>query len=291
MIEQATHIRKLTLHDQTSVQNLQTNIEDDYVVHIFPDLIENQTHAVYGVFENETLITIAGYSLFPGGYAMLGRLRSDIRYMAKGYATKILTFIIEDLKNDPSIKWIGANTNIHNHAAKRVLAKLELEQITTLHALPVREAKLLNGVKGDRWLKVVNPEEKRALLSSFADSQPLVFPYECYYLFPYTEALITDKHLAESTFYQNQTKDRFMIIRNDQKHEWFAHVKYFWDDAFEQPGFWETVYHYVEKESKTLRPWLDFSQEGFNSIPNLEAFDVEDGWALYGNWINRTNSN
>lgn len=286
-----THIRRLTLDDHTSVQNLQTNIVDDYVKRIFPDLIGSQTHTVYGLFESDTLITIAGYSLFPGGYAMLGRLRSDIRYMAKGYATKILAFIIEDLQNDPSIKWIGANTNIDNHAARRVLAKLELEQITTLHSLPVRDATLLKGVTGDRWSEVVSIKEKRTLLTSVAANQLLIFPYECYNPFPYTEALVTDKHLSESSFYQNHTKDRFVILRNDQKQEWFAQVKYFWDDAFEQPGFWETVYHYLEKESRNLRPWLDFSQAGFNSIPNLEAFDVEDGWALYGNWKNAPNRN
>ncbi len=286
-----THIRRLTLNDHTNVQNLQTKLVDDYVIRIFPDLIQSQTHTVYGLFESETLITIAGYSLFPGGYAMLGRLRSDIRYTAKGYATKILAFIIEDLKKDPTIKWIGANTNIENHAARRVLAKLELKQITTLHSLPVRDATLLNGVSGDRWSEVGSIKEKRALLTSVAYSKQLVFPYECYNPFPYSEALVTDKHLSESTFFLNQMKDRFVIIRNDQKQEWFAQVKYFWDDAFEQPGFWETVYHYVEKETRNLRPWLDFSQDGFNSIPNFEAFDTEDGWVLYGNWINALNRN
>lgn len=286
-----THIRKLTLDDHTSVQNLQTNIVDDYVKRIFPDLIQSQTHTIYGLFESDTLITLAGYSLFPGGYAMLGRLRSDIRFTTKGYATKILAFIIEDLKKDPTIKWVGANTNIDNHAARRVLAKLELEQITTFYSLPVRNATLLNGVKGIRWSDVVSIKEKRALLTTVASSKPLIFPYECYNPFPYSKALVTDKHLSESTFYQNHTKDRFIIIRNDQKQEWFAQVKYFWNDAFEQPGFWETVYHYVAKESRELRPWLDFSQVAFNTIPNLAAFDVEDGWALYGNWIKAPNRN
>ncbi|GGM36076.1 hypothetical protein GCM10011351_22690 [Paraliobacillus quinghaiensis] len=288
MLQQSTTlIRKLSLNDKLTVQQLQTNIEDDYVIKIFPDLVQSKMHAVYGLFENDTLITIAGYSLFPGGYAMLGRLRSDIRYHAKGYATKILNFIIEDLKTKPYINWIGGNTNIHNHAARRVLDKLELDEIKTLHSLSVKDANKLNGTPGDIWGAITSIAKKREVLTAYVNHNVIdVYPYECYYPFPFTQELVSDQHLAESTFYLNPTKDRLMIIKNDQKREWFAQVKYFWNDHFEQPGFWETVYHYIENNPDQPRPWLDFSDQGFKQIPDYDAFDLSDGWILHGNWIN-----
>lgn len=286
MLQQTTHIRALTLDDNRSVANLQTNIKDDYVIRIFPDLVQSDIHAVYGLFENDTLITIAGYSLFPGGYVMLGRLRSDIRYHAKGYATQILNFIIEDLKTNPHINWIGANTNILNQAARRVLGKLELNKIKTLHSLSVKDAKKLSGTYGDIWDEITSVEKKRELLTTYVDNNIIdIYPYECYYPFPFTQELLSDQHIEESTFYRNPTNDRLMIIKNDQKNEWFAHVKYFWNDHFEQAGFWETIYHYIENNADKPRPWLDFSDQGYKNIPNLEAFDLTDGWILHGNWI------
>ncbi|MDL4839317.1 GNAT family N-acetyltransferase [Aquibacillus rhizosphaerae] len=280
-------LRELTLEDQDIVRMMQTNIDDDYVLNIFPDLVQSNSNSVYGLFDDDHLLAIAGSSFFPGGYAMLGRLRSDKRYLSKGNATKILAYIKSELEKDPSITWVGANTNMENIPARRVLEKIGLQQVTRLHSLYLIDETLLNGTKGSVWQAVETIEEKRRLLQSLKQENALgVYPYECYYPFPFSDNLLTDEHLNDSAFFQNQSKDRFLVIKKDQKRDWFAQVKYFWNDHFQQPGFWETVLAYTEQQPEEgIKPWVDFSQTGYERIPNLDTFKLSDGWVLYGKWI------
>ncbi|MRH42053.1 N-acetyltransferase [Aquibacillus halophilus] len=279
-------MRKLTEDDITLVREMQTNIDDDYVIRIFPKLVQSDSNAVYGLFSQNNLLAIGGYTVFPGGYAMLGRLRSDHRYLSKGHGTEILSYIKRELEKDPSIKWIGANTNVANIGARRVIEKLGLMPITKLHSLPVINKCLISGTEGEVWNRVEELERKRTLINSIQENTLGIYPYECYYPFPLTPDLLTDEHLNQSAFFENHSKNRFMVIKNDQKHDWFAQVKYFWDDHFDQPGFWETIFTYTEQQPEEIKAWVDFSQQGYEKIPTTEAFEVTDAWILYGNWIN-----
>ncbi|MBM7571036.1 GNAT family N-acetyltransferase [Aquibacillus albus] len=286
MSQNTLQLRKLTIDDFELVQNMNTKVEDDYILHIYPNLVESNTHAMYGLFEQGQLLAIAGYSLFPGGYAMLGRLRSDKSLLSKGNATEILSKIKAELELNPSIKWIGANTNIGNKPARRVLDKIGFHPFTKLYSYPVKDKSLLQGRNGPIWNEVDSIKEKRALLESIKDHSPDgVYPYEIFYPFPFSSDLITDEKLQAATFYQNQTQDRFIVIEQDEKHEKFAQVKYFWDDHFEQPGLWDTAFHYINEQSEPMRAWMDFSEKGYANIPNIDAFEVSDGWVLYGKWV------
>lgn len=288
MITNTTSIRKLQLADLPIVKAMQTNIADDYVIEIFDRLVSADEHALYGLFVDNQLTTIAGYSVFPGGYAMLGRLRSDVRNHGKGNATLLLNYLIDLLRRDPLIKWIGGNTNIENKPARRVLDKLGFSEVTTFHALPLANRKKLQGVVGPVWQEISSLQEKRAILTQLAKSTMEVYPYECYYPFPFRQALVPDHDLALSHFYQNPTADRWVIIKKDFKKEAYAHVKYFWDDHFKQAGLFETIDHFVEQDPENPRPWLDFTTEGYQNIPDISAFELSDGWVLYGDWVTRT---
>ncbi|GAA5417156.1 hypothetical protein Pryu01_02218 [Paraliobacillus ryukyuensis] len=283
MLQDTETVRQLTLDDHELVTKMHTNIADDYVKNIFPDLVKSQTHGLFGWFQGEYLVSIAGYSLFPGGYAMLGRLRSDVRFRTNGYATKLLAHIIKTLTMNPEIKWVGANTNIHNHAARKVVDKLGMKEITKLHSYPVKEGREVKGLDGPVWNRVDDIKQKRQLLHWLKEENALgVYPYECFYPFPYTDELVTDEDLNQSTFYLNPTEDRFMVIKNDQKQEWFAQVKYFWNDHFQQEGFWNTVNQHVKVDPLQPKTRIEFSEQGKQNIPNIDVFDVSDGWVLYG---------
>ncbi|QDP41191.1 N-acetyltransferase [Radiobacillus deserti] len=286
-MQETLQVRKLTLDDFDIVHNMQTSVEDDYVLHIYENLVTEAHHGLFGLFDGDSLLAIAGYTIFPGSYAMLGRLRSDTRFLAKGNATTILRGIIQELEQDPSIKWIGANTNLSNHGARRVLDKLGLNEITTLHSVVIKDALKLQGTPGPIWTKVEENQTKRELLFSLRENALDVYPYECYYPFPLSPDLIEEDYLAQTVVYQSPDKTRFVMIKNDQKGDWYAQIKYFWDDHFEQPGFWETVFHYFEEEPNDIGLWLDFSVTGYENIPDKSAFEEADPWVLYGRWTDK----
>ncbi|MDC3412300.1 GNAT family N-acetyltransferase [Aquibacillus sp. 3ASR75-11] len=281
--QQLIQIRKLTMNDYDAFKQMKTSVEDDYIVRIFPDLIHSENQILYGLFSGETLLAMAGYTLFPGGLAMLGRLRSNMHFLSNGHATDLLTYIMEKLRQDPSVIWIGANTNEGNAPARRVLEKLGLAPITTLYSLTIKDKKHIQGVDGPIWTKIDSIKQKRELLLSVQNNDlGGVFPFECYYPLPLVDSLISDAYLEDSIFYQSPDQKRFLTIKKDRKDEWYGHVKYFWNDHFETPGFWNTVFSYLTKQSDEIGIWIDFSKQGFHQIPNRAGFDVEDPWMLYG---------
>ena len=286
MTQITRQIRKLTMKDFPMVEKMQTSVEDDYVLHIFPTLTESDAHSLFGLFHSGNLAAIAGYTLFPGGMAMLGRLRSDARYTAKGHATSLLAHLSRLLKKEPSVKWVGANTNERNKPARRVLQKIGLQEEATFHCATVPRLSRLQGTTGKVWKEVTSLQEKRYLLRQLQRKDSIIFPYECYYPLPLTDSLLDDAYLESSAFYLNNEGTRFISIKNDQKQDLYAQVKYFWNDHFDQPGFWETVHTYLDQDSrKNLRVWVDFTPQGRWNIPDQTVFQFENPWVLYGQWI------
>ncbi|WP_181349623.1 GNAT family N-acetyltransferase [Thalassobacillus sp. CUG 92003] len=283
MEQQVMNIRRLTLQDYDALHAMQTGIEDDYVVRIFDRLVTSDVHELFGLFRNGHMLSVGGYSLFAEGrFAMLGRLRSDHRYLGQGMATELLSPIIEDLKQRPEVAWIGANTHVHNSSARRVLEKIGVQQGPQLHYLILTEPDKLNATPGAVWEPVQELTKKRALLRSLHQNALGVFPYECYYPFPFDDALFTDAYLQTCSFYQSPDQQRFVVIQNDQKKYQYAHVKYFWNDHYEQPGFFETLRDHWQHNPDNVGCWIDFSPEGYQNIQDLTPYEVKDPWVLYG---------
>lgn len=285
LISSVQNIRILTEHDKDALQRMDTGIKDDYVIRIFPDLIKRENNVVYGLFEDDQLISVAGTTIFANKFAMLGRLRSDRRYLSKGNATKILDFIKKDLQRNPSVTWIGAHTQSSNEAAKKVVQHIDMPLFYTTHPLVLTKPELVEGTHGPVWEEIVTLEEKRNLLLSVEHTNPKIFPYEAYYPLPFDQALFTNDYLASCRMYRNPSNDRFVIIKDDQKGEFYAHVKYFWDDHYEQPGFWETVKQDLALDKDKFGAWVDFSPDAFARIPSLDPFQATEPWVLYGEWV------
>ncbi|RWZ54951.1 GNAT family N-acetyltransferase [Halobacillus fulvus] len=285
-MEQVLQVRKLTLQDYSTLQAMDTGIEDDYVVRIFDRLIDSDSHELFGLFQGPHMLAVGGYSLFgQNRFAMLGRLRSDRRYQQKGNATQLLLPVVDHLKQQEDIKWIGANTHLGNLPARRVLEKLGIEQGPVSHYLTLNKPELLSGHSpGPVWEQVLDIDHKRALLQSLESNALGVFPYECYYPFPFDESFFTDDYLNATNFYVNDDRSRFVSIKNDTKKYDYSHVKYFWDDHYDQPGFFETLQDHWRQNLDNIGCWIDFSDQGFKNIPDLSAYDVQEPWILYGSW-------
>ncbi|SES69251.1 Acetyltransferase (GNAT) family protein [Salinibacillus kushneri] len=284
MTNQLLQIRKLTENDYDLLNRMETGIEDDYVVRIFPKLINSHQHELYGLFHGEQMLSVAGYSIYLDQYAMLGRLRSDKRFLGKGHATELLKAIIKDLKTRPDVKWIGANTEIHNKPALKVLEKLGFPAHPPLYPVKLYRGETVQGTPGPKWEKLQTKQEKRHILNLFSDSDFEVFPYECYYPFPYQDGFLSDDDLEESLFFANKDRTRFFIMKEDQKKELYAMVMYPWNDHFEQAGFWDTVMNQLQTTFTEHRLWIDFMEEGLERAKNLDTFEIRKPWVLHGVW-------
>ncbi|SEH38793.1 Acetyltransferase (GNAT) family protein [Halobacillus karajensis] len=280
------NVKQLTMEDYPALTKMDTGIEDDYVVRIFDRLVQSDMHELFGLFQSDQMLAIGGYSLFGDGkFAMLGRLRSDRRFQTKGNATELLKPIMERLKMNRRVNWIGANTHLGNLPARRVLEKLGIEQGPVIHYLILTRPDLLSGhTPGSIWEPVHDLKKKYRLLTQLNKNELGTFPYECYYPLPFDYSLFTDEYLNDSSFYESPDRSRFIIIKKDTKKYDYSHVKYFWNDHYEQPGFFETLLHHWNNHPDHIGCWIDFSDHGFKNIPELTAYDVQDPWILYGTW-------
>ncbi|SEO49441.1 Acetyltransferase (GNAT) family protein [Amphibacillus marinus] len=279
-------IRQLTEQDLPKYQAMQTGIADDYIIAVYKRLVTPPENALYGMFINNQLITVAGYTIFPGGNAMLGRLRSDLRFQGRGYATLLLKQIIEELSGIPTVKWLGGYTNMANKAAQRVLNKLAFSPVKSYYSLPLINRTAAGNRPGQPWDEITALPVKRDILANLANDALDIYHYECYYPFPYSHSLISDHKLGATRVFSNTANNRWLFISNDFKGESYAHIHYFWDDHFTQAGLFETIDLYLREEHEQQTPWFDFTINGFKEIPNQHAFDLLDGWILYGYSLN-----
>ncbi|WP_245807700.1 GNAT family N-acetyltransferase [Halobacillus massiliensis] len=283
MLPQMLQPRKLTINDLPSLQKMDTGIEDDYILRIFDKLIESPAQELYGLFHNHQLLSLAGYSLFgKDQFAMIGRLRSDQNHRSKGFATLLLQKVIKDLYKRPSVKWVGANTHVHNLSARRTLEKSGLTDGPISYYLTLTAPEKLSGhTQGNRWIEVHELPEKRRYLLELSQNALGLFPYECYYPLPYDASLFSEEYLKASNLYVKSDGSRFVLINNDQKKYNYSHVKYFWNDHYNQPGFFETVLHHWKENPDNIGCWIDFSPQGYRNIPDLTPYHVQEPWILY----------
>ncbi|WP_173915687.1 GNAT family N-acetyltransferase [Halobacillus sp. Marseille-Q1614] len=287
MEPQMLQSRKMTIEDLPAFQQMDTGIDDDYVLRIYDKLMDSPTQELYGLFQNHQLLSVAGYSLFgKNQFAMLGRLRSDRNYRSKGYATQLLRPVINDLRKLPKLKWVGANTHVHNFSARRLLEKSGLSDGQISYYLTLTAPGKLSGhTRGERWKEIYETAAKRSYLLALSNNELGLFPYECYYPFPFDSSFFTNQYLQDSNLYVNLDRSRFVLIKNDQKKYNYSHVKYFWNDHYTQPGFFETLLHHWRENPKNIGCWIDFSTGGYHNNPDLTPYEVQDPWIQYGLWI------
>ncbi|RFA34928.1 hypothetical protein CAI16_09995 [Virgibacillus dokdonensis] len=278
------YIRKLQPEDEALFRNMNTGIEDDYVANIFSHLTTGN-HRLFGLFLGPDLASVGGYSLFANRFAMLGRVRSHQSYKGKNLSTELMNFVLYEAFHNPSIQWVGANTQENNTPARRVLEKLGLRPRIALYNALAEHVYSLATHKENNWQPVLGVSKKIALLDKYYIKPAGIIPYECYYPLPASLDLITVDQLHNWDFYENKAATRFLILKEDQKKHQYLHIVYPWKDFMNQPGFWETVnpaYERLKAETNAdTYIWLDLTKEETASLPNSHPFYLRSPWVLY----------
>lgn len=277
--------RPLTKEDFHLYERMQTQLEEDYMLRVFNRLTEGDNF-LFGLFEQDTLIAVAGYTLFADEFAMLGRLRSDVRYRKKGYGSKIIEYVIEEALKNPSVQWIGANTEQHNKPALSILKKFNMPPIATLYAAQTDDVSSLCEGQSP-WHEVTSMEEKEKWIKKTylnPNFETSVFPFEAYYPFPAQPSLF-ENHLNTWRFFENDNQTRYMMIGTEEKGKNYLHVIYPWSDFINQSGFFETIHSEFERakvqESADLI-WMDLTEEEVASLPSKHPFKLPSPWVLHG---------
>lgn len=277
-------IRALTKEDLPSLQAMETGIEDDYVIRVF-ERISTGNNKLFGLFSNDQLVSVGGLTVFAKQYAMLGRMRSDLRFRGNDLSTHLMKKVMEEAFKMPEINWVGANTQEENIPAQRVLKKIGL---TEHHISYGASARTLAGLeKGQAvWKPVDSISAKRQWLRRLYVESSAVFPYECYYPFPATEEMFEDAKVAGWRFFENDKGDRVLITKHDVKKYNFLHAIYPFGDVMEQDGLWDTISFARDELSKEfppgLRIWMDLTKQQAASLPDNHPFSMPSPWILFG---------
>lgn len=278
-------IRVLSLEDLPYMEAMETGIEDDYVKRIFERLVTTDHNRLFGLFLGDQLVSVCGYSLFAKHYAMLGRIRSDIRYRGKDLATMLTSRVMDEAFKLPSIHWVGANTQEKNLPARRVLEKLGLSPQAVIHGATTKDVSLLaNGAPV--WNEVTDLHRKNQWVQDLYVKSGAVFPYECYYPFPASAELFAEEELKKWSFFENKDATRVLIVKRDVKKHHYLHAIYPWDDLMEQSGLWETIdssyRELLQEVEEDAFVWMDLTKEQALSLPENHRFELPSPWVLYG---------
>ncbi|MDN7242740.1 GNAT family N-acetyltransferase [Planococcus sp. N028] len=280
-------IRSLTMEDLPYLEAMETGIEDDYVKRIFKRLVTAEGNRLYGLFLGDQLASVCGYTIFADWYAMLGRIRSDVRFRGNDLATQLTVYVRDEAFKIPNIQWVGANTQEENTAARRVLEKTGFSEYLPLYGATTKDVSKF-AANTSPWAEVHDLERKKAWIDRLYIQTGNIFPYECYYLFPASAELFSDEKLAEWAFYENEAKDRVLITKKDFKKYDYLQAIYPWNDFMEQKGLWETItadYKTVVSEAKEdAYIWMDLTKEQAQSLPEGHGFKLPSPWVLYGVW-------
>ncbi|PYZ94699.1 GNAT family N-acetyltransferase [Salipaludibacillus keqinensis] len=276
-------IRPLTTDDYPLFEAMDTGIDGDYIKLYF-NRFASGANKLYGLFVDGKLASMGGYSIFAGRYAMLGRLRSDRRFQGKSLATELMTHVRQEASEVEGIQWVGANTEEHNQPARRVLEKIGLTSTVIQHAAIAKDVTALEH-RRKVWQEVDSFERKKVWLEKVYLRDKNVFPYQCYYTFPASEALFENEQIDRWTFYENHTQNRVVIVKHDQKRTHYLHMAYPWSDFAEQEGLWETVSMAREDLEDRLGEetyvWFDVPKEEATMLPEHHPFQLNSIWVLY----------
>lgn len=277
-------IRPLNLEDYPYLEAMETGIQVDYVVRIFGQLL-NGRNRLYGLFWENRLVSVCGWTLFGKSYAMIGRIRSDSRYRGKDFATQLTRFVLNEATKNEQIKWIGANTQEKNLPARRILEKIGLNVYAVNYGATAKDISMLEN-RNPPWQEVSDLARKKGWIEQLYIKTGAVFPSECYYSFPASADLFSDEELNEWSFYENETAARVVITKKDFKKHDFLQAIYPWDDVMEHQGLWETIsaaYQRLASEAQgECLIWMDLTKQAANSLPANHPFTLSSPWMLYG---------
>lgn len=278
-------IRRLHGEDLELFKDMDTGIEDDYVLRVFDQLTEGNNR-LFGLFINDQIAVIGGFTLFKKRYAMLGRLRTDRRFRGQNLATELNRYLIKEAFHIDGIDWVGANTQEDNFPAKRVLKKLGLTPLTALHGAWTDNLSSLSNDQ-EQWQEVYNKDEKKDWIQGAIIDTNYIFPYACYYPFPTSWELFNGDELDHWRFFENKQRTRFFILKTDQKKHHYLHLVYPWNDLHLQTGIWETtqsVYEDIVKENPNEQTyiWVDLTKEAASQLPKNHSFTLPSPWVLHG---------
>lgn len=278
-------IRILTKEDLPSVKAMETGIEDDYIIRVF-DRICSGNNKLFGLFADDQLVSIGGLTVFAKQYAILGRMRSDLRFRGNDFSTLLMSKVLEEAFKLPDIQWVGANTQEENIPAQRVLKKIGLvdERYISCEATAKESSAMESG--GAIWQHQDNLDRKRQWLQQLFVESAAVFPYECYYPLPASEGLFEDNQIARWSFFENPEGDRILITKRDFKQYHYLHVVYPFDDLMEQPGLWETI-SFARQElagelDQETHIWMDLTKQQAAALPDSHPFAIPSPWLLFG---------
>lgn len=274
----------LQSNDYPYLEAMDTGIEFDYITSIFDRLVAGNNR-LYGLFLDGQLVSMCGYSIYADSYAMLGRLRSDRRFVGSGFATELVSYVMNEVFQLNGIQWVGANTQEHNISAQRVLKKIGLTPYITLHGALTKDTSTLeSGAKP--WQPVTDLKRKKEWVNKKYIQTGAIFPYECYYPFPASADLFQEPDLETWSFFENDDQTRFLITKYDQKKHHYLHAVYPWHDITSQPGLWETIANNYRKLRRQTDGetyiWMDLTREEAQMLPADHQFELPSPWILYG---------
>lgn len=275
------------MEDLPFLKAMETGIEDDYVKRIFKRLVTTDNNRLYGLFVGEQLASVCGYTIFSDRFAMIGRIRSDLRFRGKDLATQLTIHVRNEAFKLPDILWVGANTQEENTAARRVLEKTGFTEYSTLYGATANDVSSLEA-GGVLWKKLMSLQQRKKWIDRLYVETGTVFPFECYYPFPASTELFSDSKLEEWNFHENETGTRVLITKRDFKKYNFLQAIYPWNDLMEQPGLWETISadykNLAEETQDETYIWMDLTKEQAYSLPKAHRFKLPSPWMLYGMW-------
>ncbi|SDJ61894.1 GNAT family N-acetyltransferase [Salimicrobium halophilum] len=271
-------MKQLTEQDKPSFASMSTGIEDDYIARIFERLVTSDVHTLYGMFQQGQLVSTAGYSLFAEGtYAMLGRLRSDLNHRGKGYSTELLHHIIHELRKRGDIEWIGANTETTNPQGRRVLEKLGMTPYgpLTYTVVPRSEFEKLPSSEHE-WIEVQSTSEKEEIIKTLHPDR--LFPYECYYPFPLSDALLREFRTDEARLFLHPDEQRYVLLKEDFKGYEYTNVIYPFSDAATERGLHQIVKAYLDDHPDHYGAWFN---QTTTDAPLPFKKEARGEWLLY----------
>lgn len=291
-------IRPLSKSDYRLYKFMQTGLEEDYMLDIFPALTDGESR-LFGLFIDEQLVSTAGYTIFANHFVMLGRLRSDTRFRGKSYGTEILEYVKNRALDIPDIEFVGANTEAYNTPAQKVLQKIKLPLLTTLYAAQTQDLSSLSTDRIESWVKVEDLGRKKEWISRTYlndDFPETIFPFGAYYPFPASDSLFKEDFLKTLNFYENESQSRYLILDEEDKggNYLYLHVIYPWDDFMEQTGFWETIHEQlsnIKNEKPHVVMWMDLTEEKAQKLPESHPLTLPSPWMLHGIYTNPEKSN
>lgn len=285
-------IRQLLPSEKNFMESMHTGIADDYIIRIF-DRLCTGNHVLFGYFINNQLVSTAGYTIFGPGLAMLGRLRSDIRYRGHGYSKQLTKYVLDQAFQTKELKWLGANTQADNIPAQKVLNHIHLEKQTAFYGCTAKRLDVLMD-KEPGWQEVTQKELKNKLLNTYHIAKKTFFPLECYYPFPSLPELFQNDQIKSWRFFQEEGLPP-LITKKDIKKEIYLHAVYPYKDLFDRRGLWETIAA-AQKDLQNQCPdeevhiWIDIPASIINHLPENHPFELGSPWLLYGTdrdtWLN-----